>query len=115
MKKKLSKNDCPILNSHADNFFDKKNYEPCPSNIKIFWEKKIFWEIFRFLSIKEMIKKYSNRIETQKKKKKKKKKAANNDVIEWVDNSYIKKYTDYDALKEFLDSIETKFNKIAEV
>ena len=61
-----------------------------------------------------MIKKYSSRIETSKKKKKKKKQ-ADNKVVEWVDNSYIKKYTDYDEFKQLFDSIEAKYHNLAEV
>ena len=61
-----------------------------------------------------MLKKYSTRIENQKKKKKKKKKSSQNNVVEWVDTSFIKKYTDHDAMKELLESLETKHFNILE-
>ena len=71
-------------------------------------------KILLIVSLQEMLKKYSNGIETGKKKKKKKKKSDTSNLIEWVDTSYIKKYTSQDELKELLESIESKYPNIAE-
>ena len=60
-----------------------------------------------------MLKKYSSKIETTNKKKKKKKKKAEVSR-EWVDTSFIKTYTDHDALKLLMEDVETKYHNIAE-
>ena len=61
-----------------------------------------------------MLKKYSSKIETTQKKKKKKKKKKPEVLVEWVDNSYIKNYTDHEALKLFMEQTETKYHNISE-
>ena len=35
-------------------------------------------------------------------------------MVEWVDNSYIKSYTDYEALKVLMEDIERKYPNISE-
>ena len=62
--------------------------------------------------IEEMLKKYSERLDKQKKKKKKKKKALQ--PIEWVDNSFIKSYSDHDQLSDILESVQAEHHGIAE-
>ena len=63
-----------------------------------------------------MVKKYSTKIGNQKKKKKKTNKPSqgNGNVVEWVDHSFIKNYTDHDAMKELLESLETKHFNVLE-
>merc|ERR1712223_769960 len=58
------------------------------------------------------LEKYSPKIEISPKKKKKKKKKAV--LEEWVDNSYIKNYTDYETLKVLLEETERKYPSISE-
>ena len=81
-------------------------------------QRKIDLEVFLKLYPEERTKlsvnfqKFSSKIEiSPKKKKKKKKKAA---LVEWVDNSYIKSYTDYEALKVLMEDIERKYPNISE-
>ena len=66
----------------------------------------------RDIDLEAMLKKYSSKVESTPKKKKKKKKKA--EVQEWVDTSFIKNYTDHEALKLLMEEVETKYHNIAE-
>ena len=68
------------------------------------------------LDIEEMLEKYSKRLDQCKKKKKKKKKkaVAVAEPPEWVDTSFIKAYTEYDQMRELLDSLDRDCHSIAE-